>query len=122
MGRIKGCGMAISEARNSMLVDVSTAEPIGRRWRRALGPDLDGYGFVLPATIIMTALIVYPFFLALWFSLSDGMMRSASCLNCRASRRKMGLLGRCWRGSRTIGMIRRRRIGMGYMWRKRSDA
>ena len=74
IGSIKGCGMAISEARNSMLVDVSTAEPVGRRWRRALGPDLDGYGFVLPATIIMTALIVYPFCLALWFSLSDGMI------------------------------------------------
>src|SRR5712692_934791 len=74
IGSIKGCGMAISEARNSMLVDVSPAEPVGRRWRRALGPDLDGYGFVLPAVIIMTALIVYPFCLALWFSLSDGMI------------------------------------------------
>ena len=66
--------MAISEVRNSMLIDVSTAEPVGRRWRRALGPDQDGYGFVLPAAIIMTALIVYPFCLALWFSLSDGMI------------------------------------------------
>jgi hypothetical protein len=52
--------MAISEARDHMLVDMSTAEPMGRRWRKALGPDLDGYGFILPATIIMTALIVYP--------------------------------------------------------------
>ena len=58
IGSIQGYGMAISEAPNSILLDVSTAEPIGRRWRRALGPDLDGYGFVLPAAIIMTALIV----------------------------------------------------------------
>jgi multiple sugar transport system permease protein len=49
------------------------AEPqSGRqRWRRAIGPDIDGYGFVLPAAIIMTCLVVYPFGLALWFSLSD---------------------------------------------------
>jgi multiple sugar transport system permease protein len=66
--------MAISEARKRMLVDVHTAEPLGRRWRRALGPDLDGYGFILPAAIIMTALVVYPFCLAIWFSLSDGMI------------------------------------------------
>src|ERR671931_338335 len=72
--RIKGGRVAISEAPNSVLVDVRPAEPVGRRWRRALGPDLDGYGFVLPAVIIMTALIVYPFCLALWFSLSDGMI------------------------------------------------
>lgn len=39
--------------------------------RRRLGPDLDGYGFVLPAVIIMISLIVYPFGLAVWFSLSD---------------------------------------------------
>ncbi|MEM7252542.1 MAG: sugar ABC transporter permease [Pseudomonadota bacterium] len=35
------------------------------------GPDIDGYGFVLPAAFIMVALIVYPFCLAVYFSLSD---------------------------------------------------
>ena len=33
IGSIQGYGMAISEAPNSILLDVSTAEPIGRRWR-----------------------------------------------------------------------------------------
>jgi multiple sugar transport system permease protein len=42
-----------------------------QRWRRTIGPDIDGYGFILPAAIIMTCLVVYPFGLALWFSLSD---------------------------------------------------
>lgn len=42
-----------------------------QRWRRAIGPDIDGYGFILPATIVMVCLVVYPFGLALWFSLSD---------------------------------------------------
>jgi multiple sugar transport system permease protein len=41
------------------------------QWRRAIGPDIDGYGFILPAVIIMTCLVVYPFGLALWFSVSD---------------------------------------------------
>jgi multiple sugar transport system permease protein len=45
-----------------------------RRWRRTCGPDLDGYGFILPAAIIIVCLVVYPFFLALWFSLSDAVI------------------------------------------------
>lgn len=49
----------------------------GRRLRRIFGPDLDGYGFVLPAAIVMVSLIVYPFCLALWFSLSDGLIGDA---------------------------------------------
>ncbi|NKC12851.1 MAG: ABC transporter permease subunit [Gammaproteobacteria bacterium] len=35
------------------------------------GPDIDGYGFIFPAAFIMVALIVYPFCLAVYFSLSD---------------------------------------------------
>ena len=42
-----------------------------QRWRRLIGPDIDGYGFILPASIIMTCLVVYPFALALWYSVSD---------------------------------------------------
>lgn len=53
---------------------IATAVPRRRRWRRALGPDLDGYGFILPTVIIMVCLIVYPFFLSIWFSLSDTMI------------------------------------------------
>jgi multiple sugar transport system permease protein len=45
-----------------------------RRWRRSLGPDLDGFGFILPAVIFMVCLVVYPFFLAIWFSLSDAVI------------------------------------------------
>jgi multiple sugar transport system permease protein len=41
------------------------------QWRRAIGPDIDGYGFILPAVIMMTCLVLYPFGLALWFSVSD---------------------------------------------------
>jgi multiple sugar transport system permease protein len=41
------------------------------RLKRTLGPDIDGYGFLLPAVIITVSLIVYPFCLAIWFSLSD---------------------------------------------------
>lgn len=48
-----------------------------QRWRRLLGPDVDGYGFVLPAAIIMLCLVVYPFGLALWFSVSDKLIGEA---------------------------------------------
>jgi multiple sugar transport system permease protein len=64
--------MAVSTAKGTTLVSVGTQAPTTRRWRRALGPDLDGYGFILPAAIIMVALIMYPFCLAIWFSLSEG--------------------------------------------------
>ena len=47
------------------------APPVRAQWRKSLGPDIDGYGFVLPATVIMVCLVVYPFCLAVWFSLSD---------------------------------------------------
>jgi multiple sugar transport system permease protein len=61
--------MAISAKEQAFVL---TAPQSGRqRWRRAIGPDIDGYGFILPAAIIMTCLVVYPFGLALWFSLSD---------------------------------------------------
>ncbi len=41
------------------------------RWRYRCGPDLDGYGFIAPAALIVICTIVYPFFLSIWFSLSD---------------------------------------------------
>jgi multiple sugar transport system permease protein len=66
--------MAISTAKGEALVRVDTRASTRGRLRQALGPDLDGYGFILPAVIIMVALIVYPFCLALWFSLSDGLI------------------------------------------------
>lgn len=65
--------MATSTVPGNVYVNTASAAPT-RRLRRAMGPDLDGYGFVLPAAIIMVALIVYPFCLALWFSLSDGLI------------------------------------------------
>ncbi|MDP6708544.1 MAG: sugar ABC transporter permease [Alphaproteobacteria bacterium] len=46
--------------------------------RRSLGPDLDGYGFILPSAIIMICLIVYPFGLAVWFSMSDAFIGEPS--------------------------------------------
>ena len=63
--------MAVSRAKGEVLVGIETRTPTARQWRRVLGPDLDGYGFILPAIIIMTALVLYPFGLAVWFSLSD---------------------------------------------------
>ena len=41
------------------------------RLKKRLGPDIDGYGFLLPAIIVMLSLVVYPFCLAIWFSVSD---------------------------------------------------
>jgi multiple sugar transport system permease protein len=64
--------MAVSTAKSGPLSGVETSAPTGRRLRRALGPDLDGYGFILPAAIVMVSLIMYPFGLAIWFSFSDG--------------------------------------------------
>jgi multiple sugar transport system permease protein len=46
--------------------------------RRRLGPDIDGYGFLLPATIVMISLVVYPFCLAVWFSVSDAFVGEPS--------------------------------------------
>ncbi len=48
------------------------------RLRRSLGPDIDGYGFMLPAAVIMISLVVYPFGLAVWFSLSDAFIGEPS--------------------------------------------
>ena len=48
------------------------------RLRRNLGPDADGYLFVLPAVIIVFCLIIYPFFLAVWFSLSNAFIGEPS--------------------------------------------
>ena len=61
--------MAISTKEQAV---VFTAPSSARqRWRRTLGPDIDGYGFILPAIIVMTCLVIYPFGLAIWFSVSD---------------------------------------------------
>lgn len=65
--------MAIS-TREEVLVGRDLAAASRQRWRRSLGPDIDGYGFILPAVIIMACLVVYPFFLAIWFSLSDAVI------------------------------------------------
>jgi multiple sugar transport system permease protein len=66
--------MAISTIKNEMHLGADVQAPTVRRLRRALGPDLDGYGFILPAVIVMVALVVYPFCLAIWFSVSDGLI------------------------------------------------
>jgi multiple sugar transport system permease protein len=41
------------------------------RLRRSVGPDTDGYLFVLPTVIIVFCLIIYPFCLAVWYSVSN---------------------------------------------------
>jgi multiple sugar transport system permease protein len=61
--------MAISA--NEQVVNYAEPRSARRQWRRRVGPDIDGYGFILPAAIIMICLVVYPFGLALWFSVSD---------------------------------------------------
>jgi multiple sugar transport system permease protein len=66
--------MAITTIKNELHIGADAQAPTARRLRRAFGPDLDGYGFILPAAIIMVALIVYPFCLAIWFSVSDGLI------------------------------------------------
>ena len=66
--------MAISTTREEVLASRDAAAVSRQRWRRSLGPDIDGYGFILPAVIVMVALVVYPFFLAIWFSLSDAVI------------------------------------------------
>jgi len=48
------------------------------RLRRSLGPDIDGYGFILPAAVVLIALVGYPFGLAVWFSLSDAFIGEPS--------------------------------------------
>ncbi len=50
---------------------LSPPRSLRSRLRRRIGPDLDGYGFLLPAATVMICLIVYPFGLAVWFSLSN---------------------------------------------------
>ncbi len=47
------------------------SRPFSKALRKMAGPDIDGYGFVLPAAFVMIALVVYPFCLAVYFSLSD---------------------------------------------------
>ena len=42
------------------------------------GPDVDGFGFILPAAFVMIALVVYPFCLAVYFSLSDAFIGEPS--------------------------------------------
>lgn len=48
------------------------------RLRRSIGPDIDGYLFVLPTVIIVFCLIVYPFCLAVWYSVSDAFIGEES--------------------------------------------
>ena len=66
--------MAISSTTEQVLAGRDLTAASRQRWRRSFGPDLDGFGFILPAVIIMACLVVYPFFLAIWFSLSDAVI------------------------------------------------
>jgi len=54
------------------------SRPFLRVLRKMAGPDIDGYGFILPAAFIMIALVVYPFCLAVYFSLSDAFIGEES--------------------------------------------
>ena len=54
------------------------ARPVLRVLRKMAGPDIDGYGFIMPAALIMIALVVYPFCLAVYFSLSDAFIGEES--------------------------------------------
>jgi multiple sugar transport system permease protein len=66
--------MATIGTQEHIVVGADATSSARRRWRQMLGPDLDGYGFILPAVIITVCLVVYPFCLAVWFSLSDAMI------------------------------------------------
>lgn len=59
-------------------VERPPVRPIISRMRKAAGPDVDGYGFVLPAAFVMIAMIVYPFCLAVYFSMSDAFIGEPS--------------------------------------------
>ncbi|MFP6707514.1 MAG: sugar ABC transporter permease [Alphaproteobacteria bacterium] len=52
-------------------VVVSPPATFRSRLKKRVGPDIDGYGFLFPAIIVMISLVVYPFCLAVWFSVSD---------------------------------------------------
>ncbi len=52
-------------------VIVSPPATLRLRLKKRVGPDIDGYGFLLPAIIVMISLVLYPFCLAVWFSVSD---------------------------------------------------
>lgn len=54
------------------------ARPVLRMLRKVAGPDIDGYGFIMPAAFVMIALVVYPFCLAVYFSLSDAFIGEES--------------------------------------------
>lgn len=54
------------------------ARPVLRMLRKMAGPDIDGYGFIMPAAFVMIALVVYPFCLAVYFSLSDAFIGEES--------------------------------------------
>lgn len=49
----------------------SSPSSLRSRMKKRVGPDIDGYGFLLPAIIVMVSLVLYPFCLAVWFSVSD---------------------------------------------------
>jgi multiple sugar transport system permease protein len=70
--------MAISANKQTLILDSPGAS--SQRWRRRFGPDLDGYSFILPAAIIMICLVVYPFCLALYYSVSDKLIGEESHL------------------------------------------
>ncbi len=54
------------------------ARPVLRALRKMAGPDIDGYGFIMPAALVMISLVVYPFCLAVYFSLSDAFIGEES--------------------------------------------
>jgi len=43
-----------------------------------MGPDLDGYYFILPSVIVVFCLIIYPFGLAVWYSMSNAFIGEES--------------------------------------------
>lgn len=54
------------------------SKPLTRALKKMAGPDVDGFGFILPAAFVMVALVVYPFCLAVYFSLSDAFIGEPS--------------------------------------------
>lgn len=67
----------VAQERSRDLIRPET-RPFSRMLRKMAGPDIDGYGFVLPAAMVMIALVVYPFCLAVYFSMSDAFIGEPS--------------------------------------------
>ncbi|RMF83715.1 MAG: sugar ABC transporter permease [Nitrospinota bacterium] len=69
-GREKG--MATSGVKSETLARVEVPMTFTKRFENVFGKDaLAGYGFILPATIVLVALVAYPFGLSVYYSLSD---------------------------------------------------